>query len=718
MGATSMKRGIRIGNYVLSELLNTGGMGQVWLGLREFEGGGKISVAIKFPHAAGVLDPRIRGSLQDEARLQMRLQHPNIPRVTDMGVHEGLPYFVMDYIAGRSLAQLLTRMRDLGTPLRFEIVAHIAREIGYALRFAHTFQIDGVWQQVIHRDVAPKNTLVSGQGGVYVVDFGVAEAVGMNSSRNHIKGTLLYMAPEHALGFPSTKSDGWGLGAIMWEMIEGRQFRGEVDADDLRRAANQGRHAPLARPGIPDALRFVTEGLLRPDERDRLTLDEVLAPLETAEFPPQRSALADLLKRRFGGSVHRSGQTLHDFEMPEQLDQTIAAARVVKDAGPFRLGAWADEAFAAAGAPTVVPVSGTRPIPRAVALDDDDDSAPRPVRTEPLPHVHALVSPSEPVPRTELVAPRTERMPAPAPPRQDDAVVSPVPDITEVFGIPRTPPDREAPSVPALPQPTEPVGPLTASTSAIPGPMLERTTVRWMPYAGAAIAVWLTVGAVLWALGSWGADHQAPPMVASAEEPAHVATVVETPETIEANAAMPEPELAVEPAFSAEPELPLAVEPERVVRSPVEPELVAPSPVEHVDPGAAVEPVEPAEPAEPAEPPRTTEPQTPPAPKDKPKPARKTAKPDPRLPLPESRIAIALAVGAPMDIDIDGVQRSLTVREHTAEVRITPGRVWVRWRRPVGDWKRRRVVIEPGVDYKVWLDGSGPTIKPIERKAP
>src|SRR5690606_18654812 len=226
--------------------------------------------------------------------------------------------------------------------------------------------------------VAPKNVLVSGQGGVYVVDFGVSEGVGFHSSRNHIKGTLLYMAPEHALGFPSPKSDGWGLGAILWEMIEGRQFRGEVDADELRRAANEGRWAPLTRPNVPEVLRFVTEGLLRRDERERLTFDEVLVPLEGPEFPAQRSVLCDLLRRRFGGSVHRSGQTMVEFKMPEQLDRTIAAARMVKDgAGGLEPEGWNEEAFRLAGAPAVVPVSGTRPIPRAVALDDDDESAPR-----------------------------------------------------------------------------------------------------------------------------------------------------------------------------------------------------------------------------------------------------------------------------------------------------------------------------------------------------
>ncbi|MCA9656121.1 MAG: protein kinase [Myxococcales bacterium] len=438
-----MKRGIQIGEYVLVELLSSGGMGQVWLAHKHFAGGGIVAVAIKFPHAAGILDARIRSGLFEEGKLQMRLQHPNIPRAMDMGVHEGLPYFVMDYIAGRSLGQLLRRMREVGRPLRFEIIAHIGREIGYALRYAHTFEMAGVAQQLIHRDVAPKNVLVSGQGGVYVIDFGVSEAVGINSSRNHVKGTLMYMAPEHALGFPTPKSDGWGLGTILWEAIEGRRFRGDVDPDDMRRAANEGYCGPLTRPDIPENLRFVTEGLLRVDERDRLTLDEVLAPLEDKEFPSQRTALCDLLRRRFGVSVVRSGQTLNDFQMPEQLDQVLAAARVVKDTGLCReQESWSLAAFEAAGAPPVVLAGGTLRVPRVAALDDEDEvdddarrqterAYPRPERLEPTLRTRRAsheVSDREPQEKTQVITPFaarrepeidesmvTERVPPPGP---------------------------------------------------------------------------------------------------------------------------------------------------------------------------------------------------------------------------------------------------------------------------------------------------------------
>lgn len=831
-----MKRGIKIGNYVLAELLNTGGMGQVWLAHREFEGGGQMAVAIKFPHAAGVLDPRIREGLLDEARLQMRLQHPNIPRVVDMGVHEGLPYFVMDYIAGCSLAQLLSRLRDIGTPLRFELVAHIAREIGYALRYAHGYHSQGEQLPVIHRDVAPKNVLLSGQGAVYVVDFGVSEAAGIHTSRNFVKGTLLYMAPEHALGFPSMKSDGWGLGAILWEMIEGRQFRGEIEADDLRRAANEGRCGPLTRAGIPETLRFVTEGLLRVDERERLTLDEVLNPLEKGEFPAQRSPLADLLRRRFGPAVHRSGQTLHDFKMPEHLDRTIAAAKVVKDAGPRGLDTWSEEAFATAGVPIVIPVGGTRPIPRAVALDDDDDSTPRfvgriehaaggapkevpisepatptardrpavigeaeewrPQRTEHLPRARALGERNEPSPvRTEPVPPpittqrasaastpvpwaieTTERVPAlalvvpepaaavdlaaavePPAPLEVRAELEPPPspppigshalDITAVWGIeppalaeasaardhslpdgpttPRPPRttavhgemwldvelDHEAPpSVPSLLPPIAAPMPAPASPSgSIRIEPASGPSKRWAPPLLVA-ALWLAIGSIVaWAAWWRESDREArhrEEAVMGLEDPAPAPAPVDealastpaaVPEPAVEIASDPEEVSVAAPPPQAEPEVASTVEPAPTLDSPPEPILtVEPAP----DRGSRVE-----------DPPRPSKP------KAAPKPARKKAANE-RPPLPPSAIRISLMVGAPMDIDIDGVHRSLDVSEPVENVKITPGTVPVRWRRPGTAWREKKVVIEPGLDYHVRLEPSGVTFKAVPRKKP
>jgi serine/threonine protein kinase len=758
-----MKRGIKIGDYVLAELLNTGGMGQVWLAHRDFEGGGRTAVAIKFPHAAGVLDPRVRDGLLDEARLQMQLQHENIPRVIDMGVHEGLPYFVMSFIPGRSLAELLARLRDVGTPLRLEIIAHIAREIGYSLRYAHRFEVDKSCQQVIHRDVAPKNVLISGHGGVFVVDFGVAEALGVRSSRNHIKGTLLYMAPEHALGFPSPKSDGWGLGAILWEMIEGRQFRAEVPPDDMRRAANQGLCGPLTRAGLPDALRFVTEGLLRKDESERLTIEEALRPLESPEFSPQRTALAEELKQRFGASVHRSGQTLHDFEMPEQLDRTLAAAKMVREGRPWEPDTWSSEAFAAAGAPIVVPVGSTRPSFLPTALDDE--SVPRTVRpelvterrvkhelafeegqggsgvvrTEPLPHVDVLRGANEVVVvATEPMAPPsgarglTERVPRPATEalpameRQLDEIQPPLPiephalDITAVWDVEPSATSGTTPAsaastsvrvvvrggvadaafvqdVPAATEPRAPSSDVAVAPSSIPAiPKRSITTVqpstsRPRALVGTVAALALVVAGVVWAAWPLDAAQELKP----ATEPRSTMAEFVGPPAIEVEPA-PVPEA---PAVVGEQPVPIMPTEEPVpepvvVSEPVvvpEPVVVAPAPVET--------------------------PQLPPTSTTAAKPVRKkTTKPRP--PSPPVELTLALSFFADVDVELNGVRFSLSGRKPTIKTTVPAGKVRTRWRRPLGEWKRKTFMVEPGVRYKVFVDDRGLELRPLPQKTP
>jgi eukaryotic-like serine/threonine-protein kinase len=653
-----MKPGTEIGHYVLAELLNEGGMGQVWLAHREFEGGGRSAVAIKFPHAEGVDDSDVRDSLRDEALLQMQMQHSNIPRVIDMGVHEGLPYFVMNFIAGHTLAQLLARLRDIGTRLRFELVAHIAREIGYALRYAHGCEIDGVVRQVIHRDVAPKNVLISGQGAVYVLDFGVAEAAGLHSSPSHIEGTLLYMAPEHALGFPTPESDGWGLGAIMWEMIEGRQFRAEVEADELRRAANEGRHEPLTRAGIPEALRFVTEGLLRVDERARLTLDEVLRPLETPEFPVQRTALADLLERCFGGLVHPAGQML--------------------------------------------PVGGARPIPRAVSQDDeDDDGAPTDAQatgTEPTsdatiatavddatsnePAGEGDLLPPPPVwgSMGEPVAAHTE--PAkPAKPRALDIAAVKDPEPVERGASQASASTDQQPPLAA-----DPITPaLVPAASSRPIELVPAVPPRkgWAPAARVAV-VGLVCAGIGWAVWPSGTDPEASPPSAAVETP----TVVVSP---------------VQPVVEAEP-------------SDREPEVGPP----YVEP-AIVAPTRAIPEAEPVELPIALEPAVGPAHEPKPPTTQKAGSKPPRKQT-ESRqptqLKISLLLFADMDVEINGVHFSLGVRKSTAKTSVTSGKVRVRWRRPLGKWKSKTFPVEPGMSYELLIDDRNAALKPLKKKAP
>lgn len=662
-----MKPGIEIGNYVLAELLDQGGRGEVWLAYRELEAGGRTAVAIKFPHGEGVLDPRVRDGLDDEARLQMQLQHSNIPRVTDLGLHEGLPYFVMDYIAGRSLAELLARVREDGTPLRFELVAHIAREVGYALRYAHGFELDGVSRPVLHRDVAPKSVLLSRQGAVYVVGFGVSEAAGIPSSSSPAKGTLLYMAPEHALGFPTPKSDGWGLGAIMWEMIEGRPFRAEVEADDLHRAAKQGRHGPLTREGIPEVLRVVTEGLLCVDDRERLTLDEALRQLEAPDLPVQRMALADVLRDCFGDALQRPGRAPETAESADP-PPAAATAKRVRDEGPFGLDAWRLEPEDDAALP---------PPPAWASMEEPAGSGPGDPSPSDAPTVEDVqavdAEASEPRPRAR------------APLATDHGAAEP--PMVAVLDLGESSSAVVAKPLPPDPEPAPPVVAAAAPRRRSPAVLA---------------AVGLAVVGIGWAVWPRETIPEARPTPSPADPAVTVSTTQPLPAVTPTDPALvvgppavgPAPTVAPEPVLPDAPPVvsdtpPIATDAPPIATTDAP---VAPKPGPTVDPSPEPRPSPPAEPKASSSPPR-----------------KKASGP----PVP---LSIRLLLFADMELEINGVLFSLGVRKTAAKTTVAPGKVRARWRRPLGKWKSKTFDVEPGTSYEVVLDDRGPTFKPLKKK--
>lgn len=606
-----MTPGIEIGSYMLEELLERGRRGEVWLAYRELATGGRTTVVVRFPYATSEL---ARDDIHDEARLH--LQHSNIPRIIDTGLHEGQPYFVTDYIAGRSLEELLVSLRVFGTPLGFELVAHIAREIGHALRYAHGFTLDGVSRPVLHGDVAPHNVLLSSGGAIYVTNFGGSETAGVAGSV--FKSSLVYKSPEHALGFPTPKSDGWALGAILWEMLEGLPFRAEVGADSLLRTAKEGRHEPLTREATPQVLQQVTEGLLTVDIHGRLALDEALRLLEAPEFPVQRMALADIVAECFGDALDRRGRARPSVHP----DPSLAVARALEDDGPFGLNTWSRE-----------PEDESLPPPPAWASMSSEDASAEP---EPEPTQAPSPSPIEAPPPTEASEASSTEEPRP--------VAAPAPDAAP----------RKAWSVAML-----------------------------VPVLG------LVIVGIAWAVWPRGAEQQAlrPSAPASAEGPRDRSATEPPPAPTDAPEAAPIPEPPPSDTATHEP-----VDPEPAeTKAPEAPPLAEPKPI--AEPIA--EPVAEPKPVADAKPKASTQP----APKTK------------KVSGPPAQLAIELKLMADMDLKINGTLFSLGVRRTSAKTSVAPGKVRVQWRRPMGQWKSKSFVVEPGVSYWVRLDDRGPTFK-------
>lgn len=198
------------GRYRLERLLGTGGMSEVWLAEDERLG---REVAVKILRDSFGDD--LGGTLEREARLVARLQHPNIVAVFDAGLYEGHYYLVAEYVEGASLRDTLTQRGRLteAEAVRYGV------QVASALQYAHA-------QGVIHCDVKPENILLGPQGIAKVADFGVADTVTRTvtpGEARDILGTIAYLAPEVIQGAPAdARSDVYSLGLTVYELVAGR----------------------------------------------------------------------------------------------------------------------------------------------------------------------------------------------------------------------------------------------------------------------------------------------------------------------------------------------------------------------------------------------------------------------------------------------------------------------------------------------------------------
>lgn len=257
----------RLERYVLIDLIASGGMAQVYRAKTLGPGGFEKTVAVKMIHPHLSADRDFIDMLIDEAKLTARLTHPNIAQTIDF-LEDGNHYFlVMEFIEGNNLRRVLKQGEARGRPLSFPDSAFIAWGAANGLDFAHR-RIDEDGEEdrplgIIHRDVSPQNILVSYEGEVKLVDFGVAKAAGRLSvtQTGVMKGKFAYMSPEQADGQAlDHRSDIFSLGVVMYELFTGeRLFQGDSDISTLRRVREAKVEPPSElRPEIPKELEAIT----------------------------------------------------------------------------------------------------------------------------------------------------------------------------------------------------------------------------------------------------------------------------------------------------------------------------------------------------------------------------------------------------------------------------------------------------------------------------
>lgn len=224
---------IQFGRYQLLKKLASGGMGQVFLARTGQEGFEKLVVLKRIlPHL--VEDEEFFTMFQDEAKITMRLNHPNIAQIFEFGEERGIHYLVMEYIAGEDVRRLSKRVAAAGQNLPLGIILRMMADAAAGLDYAHKSKDSkGVPLNLVHRDVSPQNVLVGFDGAVKLIDFGVAKAAGraQHTATGILKGKFPYMSPEQAEGLEiDARSDIFALGIVLWELLTNKRlFKGDTD---------------------------------------------------------------------------------------------------------------------------------------------------------------------------------------------------------------------------------------------------------------------------------------------------------------------------------------------------------------------------------------------------------------------------------------------------------------------------------------------------------
>ena len=261
--------GQQLGSYQILSLLGAGGMGVVY---KARDTRLKRSVAIKVLPADQVSDPERKRRFIQEARAASALNHPNIITIYDIGSEGGIDFVVMEHVAGKTLGQLIPRKG-----LRVNETLKLAVQMADALAKAHSAGI-------VHRDLKPTNVMVTEDGLVKVLDFGLAKLTEVESDEGGtrttqpqtetgtIVGTVSYMSPEQAEGKKvDARSDIFSFGAVLYEMVTGQKaFQGDSKMSTCRRILKQ-EPKPMSQlvPGIPRELEKIINRCLRKDRERR-----------------------------------------------------------------------------------------------------------------------------------------------------------------------------------------------------------------------------------------------------------------------------------------------------------------------------------------------------------------------------------------------------------------------------------------------------------------
>ena len=315
---------IRFGKYLILDKIATGGMAELFRAkITSVEGFEKL-VAIKKILPNLTQDSNLINMFIDEAKLAAMLTHQNIVQIYDLGSMEGAYFIAMEYIQGKDLSVLSNKSKEKGLPLPLEYALYITSRICSGLDYSHNLKdFQGNPLKLIHRDISPQNILVTYEGEVKIVDFGIAKAARKTADTREglIKGKVAYMSPEQAAGKTiDHRSDIFSAGILLYEMITGvRMFDGaDLNVLDKVRNADFQKAETIVSELPAEVSEILRRALARAPSRRYKSCVAMLADLEEClssfAVRPRAEGLSHYMKALFAEEIAAEAAALLKIE--------------------------------------------------------------------------------------------------------------------------------------------------------------------------------------------------------------------------------------------------------------------------------------------------------------------------------------------------------------------------------------------------------------------
>ena len=320
----SEKKFERFGQYLILDHLIDGGMAKICRARILGEQADKI-VAIKMVQEKYSKDESFKKMFLDEIKTTFGLIHPNIVQTYNSGIHQNQLFVAMEFCDGRNLKEYLEKLKEKGYVFPIEVSVFVTIQAAQGLHYAHTFtdKLTGKPLEIIHRDISPHNIMLSYDGSVKVIDFGIAKSESNSDATQAgtIKGKLSYLAPEYLEQLKlDSRYDQFALGITLWELLCSRKlFKASNDYAVFKKIQECKVPKPSSiNPSVPEELdRIILKSLSKDREYRYKTCEEFARDLNKflySHFPDfNPSDLSYFAKELFKEEIREDREKLFEF---------------------------------------------------------------------------------------------------------------------------------------------------------------------------------------------------------------------------------------------------------------------------------------------------------------------------------------------------------------------------------------------------------------------